>query len=411
MRLVRHTLLTLLAACIIGLTAGSGTPALAATHCKAAPKRTTHHHHARKRHHHGARKASHTKRQKHKKPSCKKAVPKKTKAKPAPRTPSSPPAAPFPAAAPLVPAPPPATPPPATPIEPQLFAADSFWNKPLSADAPLAPNSDSLVNELNQIVQNDESLNRGPWINTTKWSTPIYQVPDDQPMVHVQLDRISPPLQAVFNQVPLPSDAIPAAGTDNCLVVWQVGTDRMWEFWQLHRMPDGWHASWGGEMDHVSTNPGRYPNSWGGTASSLPLIGGLITIAELRAGTINHALVMGLPVARANWWAWPANRTDGVSLSPTAIPAGTDFRLDPTLDVDALPVPRVTKILARAAQRYGIVVRGTSGNTTFYAQDPTPTGSDPYPSLFDGLSPKQITRAFPWNRLQVLSAPLFSQPG
>jgi len=404
--LLRHTLLTLLASCMLALTAGSSTPALAASHCKAAPKRVTHHRHARKRHH-KVHKASHAKHQKHKKKktSCKKAKPKP---KPAPQ-PSPPPATRHPATPPATP--PPAAPPPAIPSEPQLFAPDSFWNAPLSADAALAPNSDPLVNELNQIVENDESLNRGPWINTTKWSTPIYQVPDDQPMVHVQLDRISPPLQAVFNAVPLPSDAIPAAGTDNCLVVWQVGTDKMWEFWQLHRMPDGWHASWGGEMDNVSTSPGRYPNSWGGTASSLPLIGGLIRPAELRAGTINHALVMGLPVLRANWWAWPANRTDGVSLSTAAIPAGTDFRLDPTLDIDALPIPRVTKILAHAVQRYGLVVRGTSGNTTLYAEDPTPTGSDPYPALFDGLSPKTIMKAFPWNRLQVLSAPLVSQPG
>jgi len=407
-RLVRHTLLTLLAACLLALTAGASTPALAASRCKAAPKRVTHHRHARKRHRH-TRRASHTKPKKHKKTSCKKALPKKTKAKPRPQAPASPPAAPSPP--PAIPSPPQIDPQPVAPAQPQLFAADSFWNQPVPADAPLDPNSGALVSQLDQIVQNDESLNRGPWINTTKWSTPIYRVPADQPMVHVQLDRFSPALQSVFDAVPLPSDAIPAAGTDGCLVVWQVSTDRMWEFWQLHRTIDGWHASWGGEMDNVSTNAGRYPNSWGATASSLPLIGGVITTAELKAGIINHALVMGLPVMRALWFAWPAARTDGTSTSPLAIPAGTRFRLDPTLDVDALPIPRVTKILARAAQTYGLVVRGTSGNTTLYAEDPTPTGSDPYPSLFGGLSPKQIMSAFPWSRLQVLSAPLSSQAG
>jgi hypothetical protein len=412
-RLVRHALLTLVTAWVLALVAGPGTLALAATPCKppaASTKQATSH--QLRKHHRRVRKAHHPKSKWSHKSSCQRtpklaanqlpANPLPSPAGPIPANPLSPPAPPAGAQAGTA---------PVAPAAPQLFAPTSFWNALLPADAPLDPNSGTLVDQLDQIVQNDESLNRGPWINTTKWSTPIYRVPAGQSTVRVQLDKINPALQAAFDAVPLPSNAIPAAGTDECLVVWQASTDRMWEFWQLHRVLGTWHASWGGEMDSVSTNPGRYANSWGATASSLPLIGGVITANELRAGSIDHALVMGLPVTRANWFAWPAARTDGRSLSPDAIPVGTRFRLDPTVDVDALPVPPVTKILAHAAQQYGLVVRGTSGNTALYAEDPTPTGSDPYPALFGGLSPKQIMSAFPWNRLQVLSAPLTFQVG
>ena len=405
---IRRIALTLVIAGFLTLVAGLGTPALAATRCKAptaSGKRATSHRHVRT----GKARARHRKPKTHGHKSC--GRPHKVTA-----TPLGPPA---PVIKPSgctqycdpAPAPPAGDTTPVAPPGPRLFAPDSFWNAALPADALLDPNSGALVDQLQQMVRNDESLNRGPWINTTKWSTPIYRVGGAQATVRVHLDRLNPALQAAFAAVPLPRDAIPAAGTDGCLVVWQAATDKMWEFWQLHRALDGWHASWGGEMDHVSTSPGRYPGSWGATASSLPLAGGVITTQELRAGSIDHALVLGVPETRASWFFWPAGRTDGRSTSPTSIPAGTHFRLDPTLDVDALPVPRVTKILAHAAQTYGLVVRGTSGNTTLYAEDPTPTGSDPYPALFGGLNPKQIMSAFPWSRLQVLSAPLIFQAG
>ena len=36
------------------------------------------------------------------------------------------------------------------------------------------------------------------------------------------------------------------------------------------------------------------------------------------------------------------------------------------------------RAMAVAAQRYGIVVRDGAGAVTFYAEDPTPTGSNPF---------------------------------
>ena len=72
-------------------------------------------------------------------------------------------------------------------------------------------------------------------------------MPDGQRPVRVQLDTgVSPALQAAFERVPIPATATPAGGSDGTLVVWQPGTDRMWEFWKATRRADGWHAAWGG---------------------------------------------------------------------------------------------------------------------------------------------------------------------
>ena len=63
------------------------------------------------------------------------------------------------------------------------------------------------------------------------------------------------------------------------MTIWQPKTDTLWEFWQASKQSDGWHASWGGAIKHVSQSRGYYttnswpglsqPN-WGATATSLP---------------------------------------------------------------------------------------------------------------------------------------------
>ncbi len=62
----------------------------------------------------------------------------------------------------------------------------------------------------------------------------------------------------------------------------------------------------------------------------------------------------------------------------------------------------MTRMMAEAAQRYGIVVRDRAGVVAFYAQDPTPTGRNPYPGIFRSRYPDELLAKFPWARLQVL---------
>jgi len=69
---------------------------------------------------------------------------------------------------------------------------------------------------------------------------------------------------------------------------------------------------------------------------------------------------------------------------------------------DALGVRQIQDGIARAAQRYGMVVRDGSEVVTFYAQDPTPTGSNPWLTWFGGKSAARALAGFPWDRLQVV---------
>jgi hypothetical protein len=294
-----------------------------------------------------------------------------------------------------------------------LFAPNSVFNVALASDAAVDPSSPQLVARLVQEAKQEQEAHSGPWIETASYSTPVYRVPPRQALVRVKLDNPRPwarTLRTALRGVPIPPDARPAAGTDAQITIWQPSTDRLWELWKASKGPDGWHALWGGAINRVSKSPGYYTTGswrgarsyWGATATSLPVIGGVMTIAELKRGTIKHALAVDLPATRAGAYAWPAQRTDGEDPSPDSIPEGARLRIDPRVNIAALNLPPVAAQMALAAQRYGMIVRDQTHHAIgFYAEDPTPTGSDPYPMLMQHETPAELLAGFPWKYVEV----------
>jgi hypothetical protein len=308
----------------------------------------------------------------------------------------------------------------------RFFSPSSFWNEPVSANAPLDPSSAAVMGALEAEITHGEETGGRPetTIETSDYSVPVYTVPADQPTVKVKLDNpsVGPSalaLRSAWSAVPLPPNAHPAAGSDGHLVVWQPSTDKMWEFWRLVHGTEGWYATWGGAMQNVSSNDGVYgPEAWPGAtqywagwASSLSLAGGLITLEDLERGQINHALLMAIPNVRAGVYSSPARQDDGTSTNALSLPEGAHLRLDPKLNLAALHLPRLTLMIAEAAQRYGIFVGAKGVNIAFYGQDPTPTGTNPYigaDGYFEGKQPNQIIALFPWKHLQLLKMELHS---
>jgi hypothetical protein len=303
----------------------------------------------------------------------------------------------------------------------RVAARNSIWTRPVARGARLDRRSAPLVARLTAMVADDQRNWRGPWIDTTKCAVPIYRAPAHQPHVRVHLrdggSSWAASLSRAFRRVPLPSNAQPSKCSDAALALWQPATDRYWEFWKLERRRQGWRAAWGGAMRRVSRNPGWFRSrdwpgataSWGTSATSLTLAGGVLKLDDLARGRIDHALVLVLPQTRARAWSWPAMRTDswGGDTSSDSIPAGARFRLDPKLDVDALQVPPVTRMLARAAQRYGFIVTERTNWMVGIGAEATspyvlPGAGNPYTRYFGGMRANQILNAFPWDRLQLL---------
>ena len=313
---------------------------------------------------------------------------------------------------------------PPSPIAPArvLFAPSSVWNRVVAPNVAADPASSAMVRALTLEVDREARTGIGPSIGTKGTGT-LYVVGSTQPTGRVKLDapRLSwrASLQAAFAAVPVPTDAQPSTGSDREMTVWQPSADKLWEFFHMRKEPDGWHAAWGGAIQNVSRSPGYYtPGSWfgarpiwGATATSLPAAAGVITLADIKQGHIDHALALNLPYPRAGVWTWPAQRSDGTGTDPYDIPEGAHLRLNPQLDLAALHLPRLVLMMARAAQRYGIIVRDQTHRAIgFSAEDTTTPGTDPYfangvprsHGPFQGRSPSALLRGFPWRELQVL---------
>jgi hypothetical protein len=286
------------------------------------------------------------------------------------------------------------------------FGSSSVWRH-LLGSASVASNSSTLVATLANSVS---SLYNGvAAFNVDSYNTTFYSVAASTPRADVIFTdcqgKGSEPagLADQFSQVPIPSNAVPADGSDAELTIYSASSDQLWEFWQASHASDGWHACWGGRIDHVSTSPGYFTGGFGATATGLPVAGGMVSIADATAGVINHAMSLEIPnPASWNDFSYPAQRSDGGNSSSSAIPEGTRFRLDPSVNVNSLNLSPLAKMIAKAAQTYGFIVTDQSGAVAVQAQSAAGASSDPWPALMAGVPSYQILANFPWGQLQAL---------
>ena len=121
----------------------------------------------------------------------------------------------------------------------QPFAPTSFWNAPLADDAPLDAKSPRTSARLQELLKR-----WAPYVNTTRYSTPVYTVPAGQPTVRVSSTRRTRrDLQAAFERVPIPRRR--AARGGHATATWSSGSrrpTRCGSSGARARLSDGWHA-------------------------------------------------------------------------------------------------------------------------------------------------------------------------
>jgi hypothetical protein len=221
-----------------------------------------------------------------------------------------------------------------------------------------------------------------------------------------------------LRDVPTPANLIASQGTDASTTIYQPSTDTYWDFWRASEDASGhWSACWGGKIEHYSRNRGIFANPLGTTATGLPLGAFTIRIAELQRGYIDHAINLVVPRTQANCFSWPATRDDGNTPGSDLPCEGQRFRLNPSFDVSTLYGP-AAQIIARAMQKYGLILTDKGGAVVTYAEDPRPYeathgGVNPYPALMDpddlppspSCRPSRSTTASPPGRRTGRSSP------
>jgi hypothetical protein len=314
------------------------------------------------------------------------------------------------------------------------FAASSHVHRLLPERAELLPESATYVREIEKQVRQ-----HGVTVNIDRYAPPVFIVPANGSTMTVRAARAYepawsfPPLQRQWNDVPIPQGFRASEGTDKEAVIYQPETGRYWEFWGLEPVEPSaeagaktqWRAAWGGRIDRLSQNPGYFPPTlqgykFGVTATSLPLLAGLMTIAEQRLGEINHVIHVALPETRRGAWVYPAQRTDGTRDDPLAIPQGTLFRLPADLDLGRFGMHPYALMIARAVQRHGMVVRDTAGVVAFYAENPLAKADAAHPYFgLNGIlqcpsgeaqpacypDGENRLKGFPWHQLQAVRMP------
>jgi serine/threonine-protein kinase len=291
--------------------------------------------------------------------------------------------------------------PPSAPIIYYRVSPAPFWNQDIST-APVDPQSSAIIATLaaaggfgNGRLQIDFSID----VLTADATVPFrsftptgdFYSPDcDQAPVPV------PPGGAVEGET-----GYACAGGGDChLLVVHQPTHRLYEMWRADItggisnggvFSGGCLAIW--DLDRIYPPSGRGEQCTSADAGGLPMIPLLFTADELQAGAIDHAIRFILPNARiqAGVYLRPATHAGGPA-GQGMPPYGARLRLRPDYPLASLP-DEGTRIIARALQRYGMIL-ADGGNIALTAANDrftTAKWSAVLPSGSTGLAAIHIT--------------------
>ena len=264
------------------------------------------------------------------------------------------------------------------------FADTSPWNTTVD-NLPVDPSSAAFIAQAQlrpgfketaqgQIVPTVRHLNQGLYINTRKWTDPVYttQRGTDTRMICRQLPKnfLCGDGQNI-SSLSIPPGANPLPQYDGWFTLEDLANGVAYDMWRARRRADGSVMSYQ-FLRKWNLNGSGYllPGNVSARGSGLPLFAGLITQQDLVSGQINHALAIALPGPARQLYVSPASTTDGQG-ETTSIPEGARIRLKPGTTLGKLP-PRTDQRAAQAIYsallHYGAIVVDRAKVPTLFAQ-------------------------------------------
>lgn len=262
--------------------------------------------------------------------------------------------------------------------------ADWLWT-PIPVDPVLDPNSENIGYYLAYPdVTSKRTISFGWYSNAVVYpssinsSTPRYQMVVVGPDLYPDWGFDG----SIFDdyQIPIPLGTQVPPGGDGHLVVIDPVYGKVFSFWQAHYDEglDQWSASYGA-ISNMSGDGRDYVGS--ATATNLSRYAGIITLNEVAAGEIPHALFVASNICRpgAGWvspsdpggtppFRYPATKSDGRNMASIPVEdtvvEGSRLQLDPSIDLEAIPgIKPIELAVGRAWQVYGAYVGDQGGNT------------------------------------------------
>ncbi len=157
---------------------------------------------------------------------------------------------------------------------------------------------------------------------------------------------------------PLPRRPRVEAGADRHVLLWDRGRCRLYELFDFRRAGDRLLAGSGARWNLRSAR--MRPRGWtSADAAGLPILPLLAREPEVRRGRIRHALRVTAARTRRGF-LYPARHAASDADDPALPRMGERLRLKASVDLHGLP--RQARVVARAMQRYGLVVADNGAN-------------------------------------------------
>lgn len=241
------------------------------------------------------------------------------------------------------------------------YSANSPWNTPIS-NPVYDPNSASYASGFGTIGSNVSSFtmavyeaNRSTPIKTANVSGVFSRVVDDTSITK----------SSGSFQVPIPSGAAPASGSDSQVIIWNRDTGEEWGFWQVSMTSSGLSAVNG--YYYKTTWDGVPPKGFGSRGAGVPYFTGLIRPCEIRQGHIDHAIAFAYDKVSSSY-VYPATKSDG---GGSGVPEGARMQLDPSISdatIKGWGCDGTCFVIAKALQKYGMIAIDYAGHSKIYGE-------------------------------------------
>ena len=272
--------------------------------------------------------------------------------------------------------------------ERRFFSETSFWNQPIPENPEIDPRNEHFISLLKR-----EYGGAYFKINLKACTIPVYEVDENTPRVIVKKHTLSPEEHKRWNTkretfghgkefdsepvpIPLDAQADPREDAHLALVDWSKGI--AWDMWGLTKNNDGsWTSNTGMKYSidgdgvflpkQFKIKNGESIHFFGPSrAAGVPAIAGLIMFREVMEGEIKHKLACATRVNAYQEHVFPAIWTDGFIIG--GIPEGSVIQLDPKLDLSKFNLYPEEIVVAKAMQKYGMVVVDIAGANTLYGE-------------------------------------------
>jgi hypothetical protein len=223
------------------------------------------------------------------------------------------------------------------------FTPDSPWNA-LTTGPPHARSAEWMA-----YMAQTTGKYQYPRLTLSAWSMPVYRITAKDPMCGVQVGKVNYSLA-------IPTSATPMNTSDGAMVTIDELHDECWSLWRaVKKGTRSWTASgiarYGLSTDGYCKTTGNFGHR------GVPPYNMAILKNEATT-SIDHKLEIFIP-GTSNAFIYPMC---GGEPRSGKIPEGTVLRIKPDVGLEQLGLTAPALVVARAAQKYGLVVGDTDPN-------------------------------------------------